>query len=526
MVTMKINPVLLIIRDGWGLNCDAKKSKWDATRRIPTPITDWLDKDWPSTRLQASGGDVGLPDGIMGNSEVGHQNIGAGRIVDQEIVRINRSIESGQVAENPALVAVCDWVKGHRSKLHLFGLLSSGGVHSMVRHAEGLLLAAKKNGVQEIYLHAFLDGRDTPPFSGLEILRRWDAFVRTVGAGHIASITGRFWAMDRDHRWERVERAYTCLVGGPAGQSRSAVDALRNHYDHPVSDFQKGDEFCPPIQILDGQGTFRGRVEDGDGIIFFNFRGDRPRELTRAFLDDDFRNFDREKKLRLFYVTMTEYEKNLCPNVLFPKPAPMVNILGSYLSSLNLSQYRIAETEKYAHVTFFFNDYREEPFPGEDRRLIPSPKDVATYDQRPEMSADQVCEDLLAAIASRRHHFLAVNFANPDMVGHTGNFEAAKVAIATVDRCIGQLLEATDRAGTRTLITSDHGNAEEMWDDLNGTAHTQHTTNPVQLFLHGKDCREFTLREGRLADIAPTLLQLMGLPQPEEMTGKSLIRLP
>lgn len=523
---MTTNPVLLIIRDGWGLNGNAKKAKWDATRQIATPVTDFLEKSWPATHIQASGSFVGLPDGIMGNSEVGHQNIGAGRIVDQEIVRINRSIQSGQVAANPALVKACQWVRQNHSKLHLFGLLSSGGVHSMVHHVEGLVRAARQNGVERIYLHAFLDGRDTPPFSGLEILRRWEKFSDSVGAGQIASIMGRFWAMDRDRRWDRVKRAYDCLVGHRANRSRSPLEALQTHYDRPTSDSQRGDEFCPPTQIVDGQDHFVGQVEDGDAIIFFNFRGDRPREITQAFIGDDFSDFDRGKKLRLFYVTMTEYEKNLCPDVLFPKPPPMKNILGTYLSSLNLRQFRIAETEKYAHVTFFFNDYREAPFPGETRQLVPSPKDVSTYDQRPEMSADAVCEDLVRAIDSRSHDFLVVNFANPDMVGHTGNFEAAKVAIATVDRCIGQLLEAADRSNMRVLITSDHGNAEEMWDEENAAPHTQHTTNPVEALLYGANCQELRLREGCLADIAPTVLHLMGVPRPEEMTGNSLIYVP
>lgn len=522
---MKAQPVVLVIRDGWGINHRAAEKKWDATRQIPTPNADILEKFWPHTEITASGLDVGLPEGIMGNSEVGHQNIGAGRIVDQEIVRIDRAFATGEIDQNSALNGALEWVRLHHSKLHLFGLLSSGGVHSMISHAEGLLKVAAKSGLKRIYLHAFMDGRDTPPQSGIDYIRRWEKFAKTLGTGQIASVIGRFWAMDRDKRWQRVEKAYQCLSGGPAIQARSAEEAVLHYYQHPLNGSQNGDEFITPTQILNAAGEFEGVIGDGDGVIFFNFRGDRPREITRAFADPKFDAFPRPKSLGLYYATMTEYEKNLAEHILFPKPPPMKNILGDYLSQLGLKQFRTAETEKYAHVTFFFNDYRENPFPGEDRRLIPSPKEVATYDQKPEMSAEAVCDGVIDAMNSEQYDFIVVNYANPDMVGHTGKFEATKAAIDTIDRCIGRMMSAADQHGQQLLITADHGNAEEMWDAKHQAPHTQHTTNPVEVLLYGNRCRGLKLRAGgRLADIAPTILEMMELSQPSEMTGRSLLK--
>lgn len=520
----KVRRTLLCIRDGWGLNGNEAVAKWDATRQIATPTTQYLEKAWPRTEIQASGNFVGLPDGIMGNSEVGHQNIGAGRIVDQEIVRINKAIRLGTIGENPVFVEAVRWAKKQGSKVHLMGLLSSGGVHSLIEHAEGLVTSLRAAGLEKIYMHAFLDGRDTPPQSGLDYVKNWQQFADQIGTGKIASIGGRFWAMDRDQRWDRVEKAYRCLTGQGGDRSQSPEEALQKYYDQPRSELQKGDEFVTPTAIVDENGNLEGVIEDNDVVIFFNFRGDRPREITKAFTDADFNAFKREKLLKLFYVTMTEYEAGLCPHVLFPKPLPMKNILGAYLDQLGLRQFRTAETEKYAHVTFFFNDYREQPFTHEARQLINSPKDVATYDQKPEMSADAVCQALLKAIADPQYDFLLVNFANPDMVGHTGNFEAAKKAIATVDRCLGDLIRAAERHQVQLVITADHGNAEQMWDPTHQVPHTQHTTNPVELMIYGSGLDRLKLREGGcLADIAPTVLELMGLAQPEEMTGKSLI---
>jgi 2,3-bisphosphoglycerate-independent phosphoglycerate mutase len=463
----------------------------------------------------------------MGNSEVGHQNIGAGRIVDQEIVRIDRALEEGTLGRSEALIRVVDAVRRNRSKLHLMGLCSDGGVHSVMRHVLGLLRLAKNASLPRVFVHVLTDGRDTAQKSAPAYLAMLEKTFAELELGACATVCGRFWAMDRDSRWERVERAYRCFTGGGAAVAPSAASAVMDYYEHPLAPTQIGDEFIPPTQILAADGTFPGAIGVGDGVIFFNFRGDRPREITRAFLDPQFSHFPRVPIPGLTYATMTEYESGLCPNVLFPKLPAMENILGAYLSRLNLRQFRTAETEKYAHVTFFFNDYREEPFPGEERKLIASPKDVATYDLKPEMSANAVCEAFVGALRSRAYDFLLVNFANPDMVGHTGNFEAARRASSTVDGCLGHILSAAAETKTNLVIGADHGNAEEMWDPVHGVPHTQHTTNPVEFFLYGPTCRGLKLRSGGcLADIAPTVLKIMGLPQPKEMTGKSLIAVP
>ncbi|MDR3117430.1 MAG: 2,3-bisphosphoglycerate-independent phosphoglycerate mutase [Puniceicoccales bacterium] len=522
MGKLRTGRAVLVIRDGWGICSDEKLFPWDGTREVATPHTDRLRRDWPRVEISASGLDVGLPAGTMGNSEVGHQNIGAGRVVDQEIVRISRALADGSLAENSALQAVFGHVRRNRSRLHLLGLLSDGGVHSVLAHPMGLLRLARDAGIETVYLHAFLDGRDSPPRSGLGYVRRWEEESRALGTGKIATLTGRFWAMDRDRRWERVEKAYRCLVGDGGERETSPEEALARR--HGREGKEGDDEFFPPTRIVEEDGSFPGAIGDGDGVIFFNFRGDRPREIIRAFLDGDFEQFPRDRRLHLCFATLTDYEKDLCPLVLFPRPAPLVHTLGAYLSSLGLRQFRTAETEKYAHVTFFFNDYREEPYPGEERRLIPSPRDVATYDLRPEMSARAVCDALVTAMRSRDYNFLVANFANPDMVGHTGNLSAARRAVAAVDACLGEIFSAADASATRLLIAADHGNVEEMWDPANGVPHTQHTANPVEASLYGDGLRGKRLREGgRLADIAPTVLELMGLAQPEEMTGKSLL---
>ncbi|MDR2667591.1 MAG: 2,3-bisphosphoglycerate-independent phosphoglycerate mutase [Puniceicoccales bacterium] len=519
-----VRRVALIIRDGWGRNHLPEMAKWDATEQVPTPATDILKKNWPRTEIAASGLDVGLPAGVIGNSEVGHQNIGAGRVINQEIVRIDNSLANGELGNNEVLRRVFAAVKKNNSKLHIMGLCSDGGVHSVMRHAFGLLKIAAEADLKQIYLHAISDGRDTPAKSGLAYVASLERLCEEIGAGEVATVIGRFWIMDRDSRWDRIERAYRCLVGEKAEKATSAAEAIGNYYGAPAAGNQIGDEFIPPTQIVDGNGHFHGAIGDGDGVIFFNFRGDRPREITKAFLAEDFPHFHRPKQLALTYATMCEYERDLCPNVLFPKTKPPVNILGEYLSRRGLRQFRTAETEKYAHVTFFFNSSMEEPFAGEERKLIASPRDVATYDLAPAMSAEPVCDAFIGAMTSGKYDFGLVNFANTDMVGHTGNFSAAKEAVATVDRCIGKILSAADSSGTALVVTADHGNVEQMWDIKNNAPHTQHTTNPVELFIYGKELEDLRLRGGgRLADIAPTVLQIMGLPKPDEMDGRSLI---
>ncbi|MDR2576941.1 MAG: 2,3-bisphosphoglycerate-independent phosphoglycerate mutase [Puniceicoccales bacterium] len=520
--------VILLIRDGWGVISDEKKFDslfpWDATWQGATPHVDFLRKRWPHTEIRTDGLAVGLPEGVMGNSEVGHQNIGAGRVVDQEIVRIDKAIADGALRNNKVLLELFAFVKKNRTKLHLLGLCSDGGVHAMTRHAIGLLHLAKEAQIPKLCFHAITDGRDVPPGSALGYIEKMEHEFQRIGLGRVASVMGRFWAMDRDGRWERVERAYRCLVGESNETAPSAKIAIENYHRHPATATQKGDEFVPPTLIVDGASGSVETISDGDAAIVFNFRGDRPRELTRAFIDESFQHFPRTKKLRILYGTMTEYEKGLCPNVLFPKPKPMINILGAHLSKLGLKQFRTAETEKYAHVTFFFNDYREEPFAGEERQLIGSPRDVPTYDLKPEMSAAAVCQTIETAIRSKKYDFLVVNFANADMVGHTGNFDAAKFAVEVVDGCVGKIMSAARDVGDALIVAADHGNAEEMWDYEHGSPHTQHTTNPVELFIFGDGFEKASLREGgKLSDIAPTVLDIMGVPKPDEMTGQSLL---
>jgi 2,3-bisphosphoglycerate-independent phosphoglycerate mutase len=524
-MTQKQKPVVLIIRDGWGENHDASQDSCNAVKLATTPVADKLTAQYPRTEVQACGLAVGLPEGIMGNSEVGHQNIGAGRVVDQEIVRINKGIATGSVKESPALQAAFSNAQENGKALHFMGLVSDAGVHSMLGHLYGLLTLAKEAGLEKVYLHAFTDGRDTGPFTGKSFIEQAESKMSEIGLGKIASVSGRYWAMDRDNRWDRVQRAYDCLTGRTIEKSFvTAVEAIQAQYNAPETEGTKGDEFCPPSAILGSDGKPVGTIEDGDSVLFFNFRGDRPRELTRAFIQEDFDGFDRGEKLGLFFATLSEYQKGLCSNVVFQKPEKMDSILGGYLSDKGIGQFRCAETEKFPHVTFFFNDYREEPFPGEDRELVPSRKDCATYDEKPEMSAYGIRDASVAAIRSGKYGLIVVNFANPDMVGHTGVVEACIKACEVVDACVGDLLEAIDEVGGSAVITADHGNSDQLWSEATNGPHTAHTLNPVEVVIYGQDFKDAKLEEsGALGDIAPTILRLMGLDQPTAMTGKSLI---
>ena len=472
----------------------------------------------------------------MGNSEVGHQNIGAGRIVDQELMRITRAVRSGEFARNEGLVAACAHAKGttddgQTRALHIMGLVSGGKVHSDFVHLEALVQLAKSQGVpsNRVFVHVFTDGRDTAQHSGLPFVERLEELLAHAG-GRIATVIGRYWAMDRDFRWDRVERAWNAIMNR-AGTvyGTNAVQVMRDYYAKPVSSNMSGDEFIPPTRILRDAGV----PKDGDAVVFFNFRGDRPRELTMAFVLPDEAwskvksgGFARDPRPHgLHFVTMTGYEQGLPVRVAFERPAKMPHIMGEWISSLGLTQFRCAETEKFPHVTFFFNDYREEPFPGERRTLIPSPKDVETYDQKPEMSAYGVRDAVLGRIAAADcESFIVVNFANPDMVGHTGNLQAVIKACEVVDECVGQIMEAALARGGSLVITADHGNAEQMKDPKTGEPQTAHTNFTVELFVVGEAFRGVQLREGgRLADIAPTMLAMMGCPQPPEMTGTSLL---
>jgi 2,3-bisphosphoglycerate-independent phosphoglycerate mutase len=526
-------PCVLVIRDGWGRNPHPEHRPFDATALARTPVAAELERDWPHTLIRTSGEDVGLPvehgEPVMGNSEVGHQNIGAGRIVDQELMRITRAIRAGDLDRNAALLAACG--RGRERALHVMGLVGDGKVHSDYAHLEALLRMARRNGVpaDRLFVHAFTDGRDTPPTSGLAVVERLEALLREIG-GRIATIGGRYFAMDRDHRWDRVERAYRVLVRRPGQHmAAGAVEALRAQYAQPAAAGMAGDEFLPPTRLL----ADAGFIESRDAVVFFNFRGDRPRELTAAFvLPDDawarVKNggFDRNPRpTDLLFATMTGYEEGLPVSLVFERPARMKAILGEYISGLGLTQFRCAETEKFPHVTYFFNDYREQPFPGEHRTLIPSPQDVPTYDLKPEMSARGVCDAVLARLAAPDcEPLIVVNFANPDMVGHTGSLPAVVKACETVDACVGEIMHATLARGGSLIVTADHGNAEQMSIPPEMTPHTAHTNYTVPLYVVGDAFRGARLRgDGRLADIAPTLLAMMGLPQPPEMTGASLI---
>lgn len=519
-------PVVLIIRDGWGENPNSEHDSYNAVKLAKTPCARKLSTEWPRTELMACGLDVGLPDGIMGNSEVGHQNIGAGRVVDQEIVRINKGFETGSIKESAALQGAIENVKAKGTALHFMGLFSDAGVHSTLEHLYGLIRIAKEEGVKTLYVHAFTDGRDTGPFSGKKFIQEAEAQFARIGLGKIASVSGRYWAMDRDNRWERIQRVYDCLTGSNIEKTAfTAEEAIQNQYDNPESSGTKGDEFCPPTAILNAGGAPLATIGEGDSVVFFNFRGDRPRELTRAFIQDDFDGFDRSVKPDVYFATLSEYQKGLCEHVICFKPEKMKDILGSYVADKKIPQFRCAETEKFPHVTFFFNDYREEPFPGEDRVLVPSPKECATYDEKPEMSAYGVRDAAVKAIRSGKYGLVVVNFANPDMVGHTGVLEACIKACEVVDGCVQDLLNAVDAVGGYAVITADHGNSDQLWNPENDSPHTAHTLNPVEVVIYGQNSNQLSLAEkGNLGDIAPTVLELMGLDKPKAMTGNSLIK--
>ena len=501
-------PLALIILDGFGCR---EETKGNAIAAARTPHLDHLMACCPHTRIGASGMDVGLPDGQMGNSEVGHTNIGAGRIVYQELTRITKSFDEGEALGNPALTAAMENARRPGQALHLMGLLADGGVHSHIRHLYGLMEMARRFAVERVYLHCFMDGRDVPPTSGIEFVAALQQKIKELGLGQIATVSGRYYAMDRDNRWERVKLAYDAIVNGECNKDPDPVAVMQKSYDAGVTD-----EFIVPTVVTEGAG-----IKAGDSVIFFNFRPDRARELTRALVDPDFAGFEREKGFfPLTYICMTQYDATM-PNVeVAYRPESLANTLGEYLSRLGKTQLRIAETEKYAHVTFFFNGGVEAPYEGEDRVLIPSPK-VATYDLQPEMSAYAVTDEAGRRIESGRYDVIILNYANCDMVGHTGVFEAAVKAVEAVDTCLGRLLAALEKAGGRAFLTADHGNADQMADE-NGAPFTAHTTNPVPFVAIGFG--DVKLRSGgRLADIAPTMLQAMGLPQPEEMTGRSLL---
>ena len=503
---MANKPLLLMILDGFGI----APKEGNAIAAANKPNLDRLFSSNPITQIGASGLDVGLPDGQMGNSEVGHTNIGAGRIVYQELTRITKAIEDGPFFENEAFLSAVENAKKNGSALHLIGLLSDGGVHSHITHLYGLLELAKRHGLTKVYVHALLDGRDVPPASGKDFVAACAEKMKEIGVGEIATVMGRYYAMDRDNRWERVEKAYSAMVYREGVQAADPVQAVADSYANDVTD-----EFVVPVVCEKG-----APIQANDSVIFYNFRPDRAREITRTFVDPDFSGFERKNGFfPLTYVCMTQYDATM-PNVQVAfKPESLENTFGEYISQKGLKQLRIAETEKYAHVTFFFNGGVEKQYDGEDRILVKSPK-VATYDLQPEMSAYEVTDKLVAAIESGKYDVIILNFANCDMVGHTGVFEAAVKAVEAVDTCVGRVTDAVAAQGGVTLITADHGNADRMVDD-DGSPFTAHTTNPVPFCVVGYDCK---LREGgRLADIAPTMLQILGLPQPAEMTGKSLI---
>ncbi|MCQ2957601.1 MAG: 2,3-bisphosphoglycerate-independent phosphoglycerate mutase [Candidatus Gastranaerophilales bacterium] len=503
------NKVLLTIMDGWGIG---ENYDGNAITHANVPNFNKILENYPNTTIYADGLHVGLPEGQMGNSEVGHLNLGAGRIVYQELTRINKAIDEEEFFKNEEFINVINHVKENNSALHIWGLLSDGGVHSAMKHIFGLIELAKRNKIEKLYLHAFLDGRDTPPQSAIDYLKEVENILKQNGFPQIATISGRYYAMDRDNRWERVEKAYNALVLGEGNFAKNSAEAIEQSYKDGVTD-----EFVIPTITLENS-----RVHDNDGIIFFNFRPDRAREITRAINFADFDGFTRKKVLKnIYYVCMTQYDEKFGLPIAF-KPQVHKNILGEVLDNNNIKQFRTAETEKYAHVTFFFNGGVEKPFGTETRALVKSPS-VATYDLKPEMSAYEVCDNVVNALKSNEYPFVLVNFANPDMVGHTGVMEAAEKAVEAVDKCLGRILEAVKENGYVMLLTADHGNAETMINSETKEPHTAHTTNKVP-FVVINDKEDVKLRDdAALCDVAPTVLKLMGIEQPQEMTGKSII---
>ena len=501
---------MLMILDGFGNNSN---EKGNAVKLANTPNIDKLMKTCPTTEIYTSGLAVGLPEGQMGNSEVGHTNIGAGRVVYQELTRITKSIEDGDFFSIPEFVKAIENCKQNNTKLHIMGLVSDGGVHSHIRHLFGLLELAKRKDFEDVYVHCFLDGRDTPPASAENYIMQLEDKMKEKGVGKIASISGRFYAMDRDNRWQRIQKTYDAMVNGVGEKATSAISAIESSYQKEVFD-----EFVVPTVICNGNEPV-ATIGAKDSVIFFNFRPDRAREITRTLVDPDFKEFE-TKKLDLCFVCMRQYDETI-PNVNIAfKPTVLVNTFGEYISKKGMTQLRIAETEKYAHVTFFFNGGEEKQYPGEDRILVPSPK-VETYDMKPEMSAGEVTEKVVEAIRSKKYDAIILNYANPDMVGHTGSLEAAIKAIEFIDGCVAKVIKAISDTQGVILITADHGNSEQMIDYKTGEPHTAHTTNPVPLMLYGME--NVKLKSGRLADLAPTMLDIMGLEKPEEMLGDSLL---
>ncbi|MEQ9454335.1 MAG: 2,3-bisphosphoglycerate-independent phosphoglycerate mutase [Phycisphaeraceae bacterium] len=538
-------PVVVIVRDGWGRNPNPQHDAFNAIKLANTPRCDALLDRYPHTLIHTSGEDVGLPEDTMGNSEVGHQNIGAGRVVDQESVRITKAIRDQSFFDIPALVdAVKRTQTGGRRFVHLMGIASDAGVHGLMDHLYACLELCKRLGQQRVALHLFTDGRDTGPFTGKDFIQQIEAKCKEIGVGQIASIAGRYYAMDRDNRWERVEQAYACLTGIHGRKlelpiAPSAQQAIQNYYDQPANDSQQGDEFIVPTMIGDSiDDALATRISADDTVIFYNYRGDRPREIVKAFVlpndqwdnvppspDTGTRGFNRTRRLGVEMVTLTAYEQGLPVKVAFPKPPKMTDIAGQFLAENNKTQFRCAETEKFPHVTFFFNDYREEPFPGETRGMAQSPK-VPTYDLQPEMSAAEITRLVLEQVNNNTQDFILVNFANGDMVGHTGKLDAAIKAVETVDHAVGQLVDAVLAQGGKLIVTADHGNAEQMFDPNTGSPHTAHTTYDVEAIIVDPALNKDTpLRQGgRLADILPTALHLMNLTPPKAMTGTSLFK--
>jgi 2,3-bisphosphoglycerate-independent phosphoglycerate mutase len=513
MSNLKQKPVVMVVMDGWGV---APKGPHNALTFAKTPVLSELEKTYPYTEIDAQGLAVGLPEGQMGNSEVGHLNLGAGRVVKQDLVMIDDAVKDGSFAKNPAFLDAADKILKAKGRAHLMGLCSPGGVHSSLEHLYALAALLHQKGLK-VFVHAVTDGRDTPPRSARQYMV--DIEKNLKGTAEVSQVVGRFYSMDRDNRWDRVERGYRSHVLSEGTPHKSADEAIAAAYEAG-----ENDEFITPRIIVDANGNPKGQINDNDGVFFFNFRADRAREITRALAEENFTAFARPVKRRLSaYVMMTQYQKDFPYPVAFP-PASMDNILGEVLSKAGLTQLRCAETEKYAHVTFFFNGGVEAPFEGEDRQLVPSPKEVATYDLKPEMSAPAVCDKVVAAIESEKFNFILVNFANGDMVGHTGIMEAAVHAAETVDVQIGRILSSLKAVGGVALITADHGNLEKMWDDESNAPHTAHTNNPVPVIIVGDSYKGRILRKGgSLQDAAPTILDMLGLPKPAEMTGVSLI---
>lgn len=512
-MTQAKRPLMLIINDGWGYR---ESKEGNAVLAARTPNLDRLVKEYPWCLLEASGETVGLPKGLMGNSEVGHLTIGAGRILYQDLTRIDISLSNGDFFKNQAFLNAISNVKANNSSLHLMGLASFGGIHSYMTHLYALIKLAQDKGLKKVYIHAFLDGRDEPPKAALEDIKKLDSFCKENGNAKIATLSGRYYAMDRDKRWDRTKLAYDALTEGIAPyKAPDAETAISEAYARGETD-----EFVKPTIIIDPDGKPLATIQDKDSVIFFNFRPDRARQLTWAFVKEDFDGFMRDKRPKVYFVCMAQYDETLDLPIAFP-PEKLENVLGEVLSKRGLIQLRIAETEKYAHVTYFLNGGEEKRYEGEDRCLIPSPK-IATYDLKPEMSAYEITDEVIKRIQSGKYDVIALNFANMDMVGHTGIFEAAVKAVEAVDKCIGRIVEALKEKGGAALITADHGNAEEMIDIKTGEPHTAHTSYPVKCIYFGNHDVK-ALRNGKLCDVAPTFLELLEIPKPQEMTGKSLL---